>query len=187
MKRCSKCRKDLPLDSFQRDALQRSGLRCCCRSCYSLAERAQRGTNSLLRSLRRLLIAELRKRGYRLCRVCEGTKSLQSFNNKQTACRECHNAQRSAYSKTLVGRAVRARSDHKRRAAKCGAVAEDVDKRLVFERDNGLCGICNLEVDPGDWHLDHVVPLARGGGHTYDNVQVSHPRCNMVKGARLVS
>lgn len=71
----------------------------------------------------------------------------------------------------------------RRHAIKTGAHAEDVDRAVVWERDEGICGICGAAADPGDWHLDHVIPLARGGAHTMGNVQVSHPVCNMRKGA----
>jgi 5-methylcytosine-specific restriction endonuclease McrA len=48
----------------------------------------------------------------------------------------------------------------------------------------GRCGIC-CEFIEGDFHVDHVIPLARGGQHGYVNVQPAHPRCNLVKGAHV--
>jgi 5-methylcytosine-specific restriction endonuclease McrA len=35
---------------------------------------------------------------------------------------------------------------------------------------------------PTDFHIDHVVALARGGPHAYSNVQIAHPFCNRAKG-----
>jgi 5-methylcytosine-specific restriction endonuclease McrA len=35
------------------------------------------------------------------------------------------------------------------------------------------------------FHVDHVVPLARGGEHSYANTQPACPPCNMSKGARV--
>lgn len=32
--------------------------------------------------------------------------------------------------------------------------------------------------------LDHVIPLAAGGPHTPENLQLAHLRCNAKKGAR---
>lgn len=76
----------------------------------------------------------------------------------------------------------------KRRALKRGADAELIDNAKVFDRDGWMCGICAEAVDPElKWpdpmsvSLDHVVPLAKGGSHTYDNVQCAHLRCNIQK------
>jgi 5-methylcytosine-specific restriction endonuclease McrA len=55
----------------------------------------------------------------------------------------------------------------------------------VWERDEGVCGICGTAADLSDWHLDHVVPLSKGGEHSYANTQVSHPVCNLRKHAKV--
>lgn len=61
---------------------------------------------------------------------------------------------------------------------------EDVAKLVVLELHDGVCGICGDDVDPGSFHLDHIIPLSAGGWHGYDNVQPSHPACNLSKGSR---
>jgi hypothetical protein len=73
----------------------------------------------------------------------------------------------------------------RRRARMFAAFVEDVDRRLVWERDGGLCHICGLAANPMEWHLDHVRALARGGKHSYVNTAVSHPSCNIRKSARV--
>jgi len=71
-----------------------------------------------------------------------------------------------------------------RRARKRGASVEKVSRALVYERDGGYCHICGKKVNPKKWHIDHIIPLARGGEHSYKNVAVSHPKCNLSKGAK---
>jgi 5-methylcytosine-specific restriction endonuclease McrA len=66
------------------------------------------------------------------------------------------------------------------------AYVEPVSRRVVWERDKGICGICGEPADRKLWHLDHITPLVLGGLHCYENVQVSHPRCNMAKGGRTL-
>ena len=69
-----------------------------------------------------------------------------------------------------------------RRARKRSApVVERIYRQVVFDRDGGICHICHGATDPLDWHIDHIIPLSRGGEHSYRNVAVSHPRCNRVK------
>jgi 5-methylcytosine-specific restriction endonuclease McrA len=63
-------------------------------------------------------------------------------------------------------------------------IREAVDPAIVWARDNGKCHICGKRADPDDWHLDHLVPVSLGGDHSYANVAVSHPLCNMRKGNR---
>ena len=72
-----------------------------------------------------------------------------------------------------------------RRAIKNGVEAERFTRIEIWERDRGICHICGKYCDPNEWHLDHLIPLSRGGSHTRENVAVSHPRCNRIKGNRL--
>jgi len=55
----------------------------------------------------------------------------------------------------------------------------------VIERDGYVCGICDLEVDPADVHIDHIHPVSRGGTDDLDNLRVTHSRCNIRKGAKV--
>lgn len=67
-----------------------------------------------------------------------------------------------------------------------------VKRRLVFERDHYICQICGMATDPDDksWNgsfgpysptVDHIMALANGGTHTWDNVQCAHAKCNSWK------
>lgn len=73
----------------------------------------------------------------------------------------------------------------KRRAQKYTTQVEDIDIEFVYERDSGICWICEHSVDKANVHLEHIIPLSRGGSHTHDNVSVSHPVCNLRKGSLL--
>jgi hypothetical protein len=71
----------------------------------------------------------------------------------------------------------------RRRALKRATAVERVDFAAVVAAWDGLCGICGEVVD-GQYHFDHRVPLAAGGTHTADNIQIAHPLCNLKKGAK---
>lgn len=73
-----------------------------------------------------------------------------------------------------------------RRARQVDQFDEHVDGVVVFERDRGVCGICGEVIDPSYFDLDHVIPLAKGGRHSYANIQLAHPLCNIRKGVRLI-
>lgn len=79
----------------------------------------------------------------------------------------------------------------RRRAAKLNQFVEDVQRAVVFERDDYVCMICREPLDmnatwpaPLSPTLDHIVPLSRGGDHSYVNAQSAHARCNTAKGDR---
>lgn len=77
--------------------------------------------------------------------------------------------------------------NERRLARKRGATrTERVYRRIVWERDGGVCRLCLQPADPSSWHLEHLTPLSRGGDHTYDNVAVSHPGCNLAKFRRTL-
>jgi len=83
---------------------------------------------------------------------------------------------------------------HKRRAQKLGTQVEDIRPIDIYERDIWLCGLCLTPVDPDvSWpdpmsaSLDHVLPLSKGGTHTYENVQLAHLACNVSKGNRVAA
>ena len=84
-----------------------------------------------------------------------------------------------------------------RRASRYGC--KDFDKtitlRALITRDNGVCQICGKPTDDCDitnGHigrmyptLDHIIPLSKGGTHTWDNVQLAHMHCNAGKCNRM--
>lgn len=60
-----------------------------------------------------------------------------------------------------------------------------IDRLVVLEMDDGICGICGEDVDPFRYEVDHIIPLARGGEYSYANVQAAHPLCNQRKNRRM--
>lgn len=51
----------------------------------------------------------------------------------------------------------------------------------MFSAQNGLCFYCKCHL--GDYHIDHKVPLVRGGQHERSNLCLSCPPCNIRKHA----
>lgn len=100
------------------------------------------------------------------------------------------NADRSEYNLawSRANRDKRAEVGRRREARKKGATQIDKFTRQdVWIQGWGVCGICMAPANPDDWHVDHIIPLSRGGQHTLNNVQVSHPRCNLSKYNKLLT
>jgi len=73
----------------------------------------------------------------------------------------------------------------RRRAQKLRMQTERIDLKRILRESHGLCGICRKPLDLFGIDFDHIVPLARGGTHTTDNIQATHSYCNQVKGAKV--
>lgn len=72
----------------------------------------------------------------------------------------------------------------RRRAVLARVTTEKVLSAEVLRRSEGVCGICG-GVITGPFDVDHIIPLARGGPHSYANTQAAHPVCNRRKRHRL--
>jgi 5-methylcytosine-specific restriction endonuclease McrA len=81
---------------------------------------------------------------------------------------------------------ARARELSSRRGAiKRQTQVEKVDFQKILSDAKGVCGICRQPFDEFGIHFDHIIPLSKGGTHTRENIQPTHARCNLLKGAKL--
>lgn len=79
-----------------------------------------------------------------------------------------------------------------RRAILRGCKVERVDPTKVLERDGWRCQRCGIKTPKGKRgtyesnapELDHIMPLALGGEHSYRNTQCLCRSCNMKKSAK---
>lgn len=80
---------------------------------------------------------------------------------------------------------------NKRAARKRGVRAENLEYKAVFERDGWRCYLCGKATPaslrgtthPDAPELDHIIPLALNGDHTYANTACCCRACNAAKGA----
>ena len=66
--------------------------------------------------------------------------------------------------------------------------------RAVIRRGKPACHICGLPIDyslpyrhPGEFVVDHIVPLHRGGADHLSNKAAAHRACNSAKAGLLVA
>ncbi len=74
----------------------------------------------------------------------------------------------------------------RRRVAKYnnGEVDIGITMEKIYIRDEFMCGICGNFCSLDHASLDHIIPVSKGGTHTWDNVQLAHGSCNVQKGNR---
>lgn len=57
-------------------------------------------------------------------------------------------------------------------------------KEKLFKQQKGSCNGCGNNYLTKDFHIDHIIPKAKGGGDYYDNYQLLCGHCNTSKGDR---
>lgn len=64
-----------------------------------------------------------------------------------------------------------------------GRLSVGLPQRL-FSEQKGLCPYCKTTITIESCHMDHLIPLARGGSHSDLNMQLTCKRCNLKKHAK---
>lgn len=72
------------------------------------------------------------------------------------------------------------------------ANGDDIDHFTLFELHGWTCYVCKNRIDRRlrfphfmAATVEHIIPLSRGGTHTWDNVAPAHARCNFDKSDSL--
>src|SRR5689334_22816019 len=135
------------------------------------------------------------------CRACHQILPLTSFrkdnrcpSGRGSYCGVCNYQVQLRYRASPRGRMLRNMYVRKRRALKLNLPHVAYTAQEIYDREQGSCHICKLQVDATNYHLDHVIPLQVPGdilltfrvfenpGDVPWNVALAHPACNSSKG-----
>ena len=169
-KRCCKCKQTLTTDSFYKNKSTKDGLQSLCKPCNMESNRIWQQKN-----LDRFAhyTAEYRKRNP------EKTKSnLTKWrdNNKE------HTSNYSrAYRRKNTGYTKRNKENRKLRIQQAGLfLVTPKDVKKIMSNPCLYCGAASK-------HLDHIVPLSRGGRHSIGNLAPACVSCNQKKYNKYLS
>lgn len=101
--------------------------------------------------------------------------------------RRCYIAEKKRqYDKTFKGRVSgRIGNDRRRKriSSASGSYSAD-DIALLLRSQKSRCWWCGMEL-ADTFHIDHRIPLSRGGSNAPENLCISCPKCNLSKGNKL--
>lgn len=187
-KTCTKCGETKPLDEFYRE-----GKDSWCKECKRIASRAWNAANKERKRLASRSYYTANREAY-LARQAEYYAAHREEDNARRrryylANEGKEKARKAKWQQENTGRisAYRkanphlhwARAASRRSKAHGFTVAiEDFTKADVIKRYGDGCFYCETGAFE---HLDHAIPVSKGGPHTLDNVRPSCAGCNHVK------
>jgi hypothetical protein len=198
-KTCSKCKRVLPADRFNKTNWLASGLRSDCKDCYS-AFKNEWWANQPKgeQAVRQQANAALALIGKRRCRTCEKTWPLtdEHFSKGRgrwmVNCRECDRvrARKWANDNSERYKAIAVEGGARRRAAKQRRTIKlSPEHRRQMKEVYAECRRRNKD-NPAAWHVDHIVPLmgkSVSGLHVPWNLQILPGTLNAQKSNKWVS
>jgi len=192
-KQCSKCKNFFPAtpEFFQRNHRKmKDGLVNQCKPCRNKKNREYHSRPDV----RQRGLAQMKtyadehkeeKRAYDQVYIQAHyeKKRLQGQLYYQTH-KEQMRANQQVYSNTPTARLNAQVSHRNRRAREKDAQGRYTSEQIKdqYKRQKGKCYYCSHKVKLGEYHIEHIIPLARGGTNAIDNIVLACPRCNLSKG-----
>lgn len=195
---CYGCKLVKPLSVFHSNRRMKDGHSSECKAC-GVALAGKRRERKRIAELSATTTASLDECAHHIaamkCRPAKAAK--QKKIQAEFACVNCGLLSRrkgGKYCSTKCAVLVAWRvQKHVRRARKRGIAHETIDLPNLLARDKFKCGICAKAISvkhryphPLSPSIDHIIPLSKGGSHTWVNVQASHHECNQLKRAKAM-
>lgn len=158
-KECTQCLQSVPKSGFYKTSFSRDGLYSWCKECFKTH-----------------------------CRSVYDPGKDAERGARYRSTPEAKNLARERLRSWYANNPEKAREQSRRyHLRKSDATVEKVSYPAILERDGMVCHICGDDIPSmSDLHFDHVMPLSKGGAHSYDNIKPSHASCNMRKGAKIL-
>lgn len=176
MRFCNKCSTLLPNSAFP---LKNGKPFSYCQNCCNEFSRNRR--KEIKEGMDESLMPKTR-----ICRECKENKSIELFGfsdtgkwNKSSFCLECH--------PPGWRRAQKNQSNALRKARIKAATVEDLPKNCyallawLYGHKCAKCGELKFGPDQSFLHIDHIIPVSKGGAHAFWNMQLLCYSCNCRK------
>ena len=187
-KTCRKCGQDKPFTDYYKGS-GTFGLRSQCKLCINEANNSARQSNPEKYRHANLAYYYKNKNELNKARRANWPKVWETTKNHRLAKDKQYRQQNPD---KIAGIARR------RRATKRANGWERYTEAQVLELHGAVCHICgdpidlslNRKIGTEGWemslHIDHVIPISKGGPDKLSNVKPSHGKCNLKKRANLL-
>lgn len=168
---CTKCNERLPISSFHKDKTATDGFRATCKKCRisrvkdwyeeNIEERRQKANSRRRENVE----SERQKEKVRYERDREKRIALATEHSHRRKARKLN---------TVVEKGISVLSLKKKHGTKCHYCKKEMDFR------KGVGRKFNSDMAT----IEHLIPLARGGEHTFANTVLACRFCNISRGAK---
>ena len=173
-KTCTTCNEIKPasLEFFYKQKGKKEHLRSSCKTCLNLADKLYYSFNTE-KITERIGIYQKNNKDY----LAAYNKKWKLENPERTIATHKKYTDKNPDKVLAINRNYRAR----KAKAEGSHTAEDVAN--ILAKQNKFCFWCNTELEK--IHIDHIIPLCKGGKNDASNLVASCPSCNCSKGAKL--
>lgn len=202
MKRCKKCEEEKDLTNFSIDKKSRDGRTSLCKVCAAEKTRAwvvankekKLAADAVYRATHIVQVKAYKKAYYEVNKVevlakhmayheLNRDKRLKRFAEYRAENPELIAAGKKRWVEKNRDRYRLQRANRRAKKREVGGVLSPHLVKRLMTLQRGVCPCCNKPLN-GEYHSDHIMPLALGGSNTDDNMQLLHPKCNLQKGAK---
>lgn len=162
MRRCNRCKEFKAPSEFHRSAQGIDGLAASCKECVCAARR------------------NWYKNDPKHAKALE--TAAKQLRNK--AAREALEEWRLLHPAVYPDRARRANQRRRAQINDAGGCFTVAQIKALHVLQKGLCWWCQEPLS-ARYHIDHRIPLSRGGSNDISNLVLSCPHCNLSKGAKM--
>lgn len=187
MKTCSKCCTSKQAEEFSKNRSNRDGLQQYCKTCVKISaakwyvansEKSDAATAAWKKANREKVSARkaasykanLDKNKARMAAWYKANS--EKVNAKSVARQKAH---------PEIYRII-SQNRRSRKILNGGKLSKDIAKRL-YRLQKGKCPCCKLPLGD-DYHMDHIMPISKGGANEDWNIQLLRKTCNLQKNSK---
>lgn len=164
MKTCSVCNEDRPFEAFKRDKRRAAGLSAICKSCSMGAAAAWRDVHQ--------------------DHIQAYDKMRDANRNRphKPADKERHRLSNRAWEKANPDKLRTTWRNKRAKRSSAPGTHSIEDIKRILRQQKCKCAYCRASIK-AKYHVDHIVPLAKGGSNWPRNLQLLCVDCNIRKNA----
>lgn len=187
-KTCTRCKQTKITSEFYKD-FNTGGLRAACKACVKKFNNDKRRANPEKHRTQNLEYYYANKDQLNDYRRAKWPEVYEQTREHRLSYRKQHMKEHPEKMREIA---------RKRRAKKRANGWEKYTEAQVLEMHGAVCHICGNQIDltldrrigKEGWemslHIDHVIPISKGGPDKLSNVKPSHGKCNLKKRATLL-